>query len=452
VWCGPCYTPHPLDKFYQHRPSDEAGFEWRPKADATRHRVARPGDHLMVPFQCDLCSFRNICHRNPDAACPQDAFLLCCICRANLDAVWGREPNTVNATLRGVRQLVSLWRVAHIPVELPARGPFLVGDSLGLRVAVGMLIKSLEPGRYSKTYQQFETIRKLRAAFSNLHMSSLEGINSLRTVGGESTKMCLSLLPTNSLWFERFAEGCLKRMGQDVRQDWALPLPVLHAMLDILEMEWEKADCWEDRHRTACAGAFSMVAFCGSFRGNEIFLTDLFGLSKYLAELEHESFVIVPLLGRYKGESHHRYHLTPMAARSDSGLEVRTWIKRLIRVQHEVSRSHGPAFGNKYGETLDSSFIEDIVSDRLQVVKDSRPGLIPQEVDCYSQFVISRSYRRGATSTAKVRGVDKDTVNLVNRWRKFENAKGRQPRLSMQDHYSDIQILVPELTKFSQAL
>jgi len=100
-----------------------------------------------------------------------------------------------------------LWRVAHIPEDLPARGPFPVSDSLGLRVAVGMLIKSLEPGRYSKTYQQLETIRKLRAAFSNLHMSSLEGVNSLRTVGGESAKMSLTLLPTNSLWFEHFAEG-----------------------------------------------------------------------------------------------------------------------------------------------------------------------------------------------------------------------------------------------------
>jgi hypothetical protein len=120
-------------------------------------------------------------------------------------------------------------------------------------------------------------------------------------------------------------------------------------------------------------------------------------------------------------------------------------------VQHEAGRTHGPAFGDKYGETLDSSFVKDLVSDRLQIIKESQPGLIPPEVDCYSQFGISRSYWRGATSTAKVRGVDRDTIDLVNRWRKFENSKGRQPRLSMQDHYSDIKILVTELTRFSQA-
>jgi hypothetical protein len=104
--------------------------------------------------------------------------------------------------------------------------------------------------------------------------------------------MSLALLPTNSLWFESFAEGCLKLKGRDVRQDWALPLPVLHAILEILEIEWLRADCWADRHRVACAGAFSVVAFCGSFRGNEVILTDLYGLSKYLTEKGQEGIIL----------------------------------------------------------------------------------------------------------------------------------------------------------------
>jgi hypothetical protein len=182
-----------------------------------------------------------------------------------LDSVWGRESHTVKATLRNAQQLVSMWRLARIPIELPHWCPFPVGDVLGLRVAIGMLIKSLEPGRYSKTYQQFETIRKLRAAYANMHMSSVEGVDSLRTVGGETAKMSLTLLPTNSLWFERFAQGCLKRMGQDVRQDWAETLPTIHNLLETLDDEWEAADTWEVRHRVASAGAFVVIAFCGSF-------------------------------------------------------------------------------------------------------------------------------------------------------------------------------------------
>jgi len=80
------------------------------------------------------------------------------------------------------------------------------------------------------------------------------------------------------------------------------------------------------------------------------------------------------------------------------------------------------------------------------------PDLIPSEVDCYEHFGVSRSFRRGTTSSAHARGVDKDIVDLTNRWRQFEHAKGKHPRMSMQDHYSDIWILVPELIKFSQAV
>lgn len=328
--------------------------------------MARAGDHLLVPFQCDLCSFRNLTLRNPSDASPQDTFLLCCIRRANLDAVCGREPNTVNGTLRGVRQLVNLWRLAHIPIKLPTRGPFPVGDGLGLRVAIGMLIKSLEPGRYSQAYQQLETIHKLRAAFSNLHIclpwkgSTVSGRLVVRQLKCHSpvyppTRYGSSVLPkgVSSVW------------GQEVRQDWALPLPVLRVLLELLEDEWYQAEGWTDKHRVAVTGCFSVVAFCGSFRGNKVFLMDLYGLSKYLAELVGEPFIIVPLLGKYKGEAHHRYHLMPLVARTDSGLPVRTWIGRLVQVQHEIGRIHGPAFGDRYGEILESSFVEGLIADRL---------------------------------------------------------------------------------------
>ncbi len=405
-----------------------------------------------MPFQCDLCSFRNLCDRNPRANHPPDDFLLCCIRRSILDSFWGRESLTVSSTLRGAQQLVERWKLAGIPIDLPPRGPFSVSDVFGMRVAIGMLIKSLEPGRYSSAYQQFETIRKLRAAHSNLFMSSVEGTQAFRSIGGDIAKLSFAAMPTNSLWFERFAQGCLKRMGQEIRQDWAIPLEAIHGILIMLNGEWALAERWVDQHKLACAGAFTVIAFCGSFRGNEVFLTDLFGLAKYAHELGAADHVVVPLLGKYKGEAHQRYHLTPLAATTNSGIEVRTWIRRLVEVQQAVGRSHGPAFGDRHGNLLDSIFIETIIADRLQAIKETQINVIPQEVDCYEHFGISRSFRRGATSTAKVRGVNKEVVDLTNRWRQFENAKGKRPRLTMQDHYSDIKILLPELIKFSQAL
>ena len=95
VWCGKCYTPHPLDKLFRFEVTDEDGFDWRPAEERQRHLHAREGDHLLTPFQCDLCMFRNFQGRDPLKADAKDDLLLCCIRRANLDAVWGRETHTV---------------------------------------------------------------------------------------------------------------------------------------------------------------------------------------------------------------------------------------------------------------------------------------------------------------------------------------------------------------------
>jgi len=296
--------------------------------------------------------------------------------------------------------------------QFPSLGPYPIGDSFGVRVAVAMVLKSLQPGRYHGDYQQFETIRKLSAAHSNVYLASLEGAGCLRATGGDRTKQFLNLSPTYSLWFGKFKQGCLRRMGQDVCQNWALTVEAMGALMQELEREWSVATRWRDRHLIAAAGAYAVIAFGGSFRGNEVFLTDLCGLRKYLEELRGKDFVMIPLLGRFKGEQHARYHLQPLGATTSLGLQIRVWVTRLVTVMEESG----------------------------------------QRVDCYEDFGRSRSFRRGATSLAQARGVLEKLIDLINRWRKFEGAKGRRPAMAMQDHYSDIEIMIPELVKFSSSL
>lgn len=117
--------------------------------------------------------------------------------------------------------------------QLPTLGPFPSQAVFGV---TAMLAKSLEPGRY-KNYRHFETMRKLRSAFSNLFHTSAAGSVSMLTLGRGSAKTFLSLCPSHSLWFERFAKGCLRRMGQEVRQDLAMSVKVLLALLDLVEKE-----------------------------------------------------------------------------------------------------------------------------------------------------------------------------------------------------------------------
>jgi hypothetical protein len=95
----------------------------------------------------------------------------------------------------------------------------------------------------------------------------------------------------------------------------------------------------------------------------------------------------------------------------------------------------------------DSGFVE-----RLLVLQAARPYVIDPDVDLSEQFGISGSFRRGSTSDARTRGVVDKYVQLINRWRTVESARGRQATLPMKEHYSDIAILVPEMVKYSLAL
>ncbi len=273
---------------------------------------------MVTPFQCHFCLFRLLGRRLPDSSNHQDELLLCCLIQANIDAFWGREPFTVVANRRNLDQLMKMWsEVGLSPTSLlPALGPYPDEDVQGVGVAVAMLIKSTKPGRHNAGYTQFETMRKLRAAYSNMfHASAQSNIDTI-TLGRDTAKSFLTACPTQSSWFERFCNGCLKRMGQEVRQDLAVLVKLMLALQAELERKW--------RIQLAMVGAYALIAFGGSFRGHEVFLVDTYGLIKYAHQKLEErglSFVIVSLLGKYKTENAERYHLTPLALRSDSGLE-----------------------------------------------------------------------------------------------------------------------------------
>jgi hypothetical protein len=455
AWCGGCYRAHPWDRFPINKPKDEAGFEWLAKpADADRHLCARNGDHLLTPFQCDWCLFRLLTGRIPNPTNRQDEFLLCVLRRSNLDALWAREVSTVAANRRNLEQLINLWdSQVGLPPLLPRLGPHPEYDSFGVSVAVGMLLKSLQPGRY-QNHTQYETIRKFRAAFSNLYHASAEGAASMASLGRDVAKTYLTTCPTQSLWFERFAKGCLRRMGQEVHQDLAVTSLIMVELLRILDKEWGETQ-GVAQEKITVMGAYVAIAFCGSFRGHEVLLVDLHGLIKYarmeLVEGGHH-YCIIPLLGRFKNEDGERYHLTPLASRTASGIELEIWVQRLVNLKVSQGLERGPAFSNRTGQPLHTKWLELEILDRLHLIQGERPDLIPADVMVHEDYGLSRSFRRGATTEARNRGVAKNDIDAMNRWRNAENSTGRRPRLNMQDHYSDIKQMIPALLRFSLAL
>ncbi len=114
------------------------------------------GDHLAIPFQCELCVSRNRKGGggNSDA---QDRIIMACIWQVNLVALWDRESGTVHGTRRSVLQTIWIWQHVRLEPTYPPLRPFPVEGNLGYSVAIAMIMKSREKGR-DEDYQQFETI------------------------------------------------------------------------------------------------------------------------------------------------------------------------------------------------------------------------------------------------------------------------------------------------------
>ena len=117
------------------------------EVDRRRHLVARNGDNMIAPFQCDLCHFRNLVKRNPVKS-DEDLLLITCIRRENLDAFWAREEGTVSATRRDGCKLCKAGKEMGLISILPEMGPFPLEDTQGMSLVVSMLRRSLDKGRY----------------------------------------------------------------------------------------------------------------------------------------------------------------------------------------------------------------------------------------------------------------------------------------------------------------
>jgi hypothetical protein len=127
-WCGPCYTPLGVRNHPIWRQVDKDGEFLEDEDEYERFQIARPGDHLMVPFQCELCHFRNIMKRNPTVRVPEDQELLDFMRRANLDAFWSQEKSSVFSNLKEAMRVKRTAFRLRMPSITPPMGPFPLED------------------------------------------------------------------------------------------------------------------------------------------------------------------------------------------------------------------------------------------------------------------------------------------------------------------------------------
>jgi len=438
------------------RPENELGAVWEKKEDEDRFLVGRNGDFLVFPFQCDTCWFRNLEGRLPRDTSYADKLILGYIRRVNLDGMWARSPSTVTSIRNSLVSLIKSWEEIGITPDFPELGPWPLSDKVGFRLAIGQLRHSQRPGRNANTHLQYDTVRRLRSAYSHVHevssVSVLSLINSFRNQLGKV--FTNSNTPTQSLLYARFALGLLLRMGRQTKQDTALDYQVLHLILSNIENEIASRELDEENRRwLIMVGAYLVVTFVLSLRGNEGFMVEAGGLIHHLRhgkeDDEDTPFCVIPLLGRFKNEAGERWHLMMATSTTGSGFKVRTWIERLASILRLEGKSSGPAFCHPSGRVIRSMEMDSEFHTQLEIVQEKRTDLIPANIDIRESFSVFRSLRRGSTSRVGELGVPDNIVNLHNRWRKVEAGGGFLKTSNMRANYTELRLTRKVRLKYS---
>ena len=134
VWCGKCYKELINDHF-PRLDGNQNGSDLEVDLAYTqnRYQCGRDGDHLMgVPFECDLCSFRNVVGCDPVITDGRDEFTLTAIRRVLLDVMWAQEPDTVASNRSRSKRDYNMTAVDNLSLDyhtiLPILGNPTVGD------------------------------------------------------------------------------------------------------------------------------------------------------------------------------------------------------------------------------------------------------------------------------------------------------------------------------------
>lgn len=196
-----CYCQHEDDNFSvlgdDNADNSLMGVNEILSDDPKRFKEARDNDHMMLPFQCDMCHFVNIQYRLPVRGRQADDLLLMVIRRANLDSFWVRERSTIRSNFSEAKRSVkikTMFMMEHrILLQL---GPFPLKDIWGVGEAACFLWRTLDPGKNSKRVQ-FGTARKYRTFESTYAHASMGGLGAT-FIGVDNSNYVVTNAATNS--------------------------------------------------------------------------------------------------------------------------------------------------------------------------------------------------------------------------------------------------------------
>ena len=130
---------------------------------------------------------------------------------------------------------------------IPPCGPFPAHHDFGMRVAVGVLEKSLQAGRHEAT-TKFSNVRKITSLHTNMHKSSpLGATSSTLILRAEKKRLYSTQSPHDSDFFTMFLAGLRARVGERRKQVAAISIGVMIEIQRRLARYWNHALERDDR-------------------------------------------------------------------------------------------------------------------------------------------------------------------------------------------------------------
>ena len=184
-------------------------------------------------------------------------------------------------------------------------------------------------------------------------------------------------------------------------------------------------------------------------------MSDLGAIRKYWKEATlHPDFAHIPLVlaGTFKGETGLKLFCQPLSSSTKDGRELAVWFGRYIMCLELDNTTTGPLFRTDDGKRMGVAQLDVLFHSLLLEVQRRFPTAIPDSVKVEEVYSTFRSLRRGATSEAQNVGIPGYVIESNNRWRKWHRARGMTPGFGMMQHYTDAQVAVPTLIRFSSEL
>jgi hypothetical protein len=201
-------------------------------------------------------------------------------------------------------------------------------------------------------------------------------------------------------------------------------------------------------------------------RGEEMMRIDVGLFRKHWAEaLAHpeEGHIPLAMSGRCKRQVGEKMYVQPLALESASGLQYRLWMHRTLQEYARSRVVNGPVFHvavkKQQGSGGQNGFKRARVGDLNLVfiplllrVQEKYPETIGPDGQVEDGYSACRSFKRGATSQARIVEISADVIEVNNRWQKEERARGSTPHMALLERYADGKAMIPVLVRFSKML